>query len=275
MLEAYCWPQSVGPGDEFAVHVSSDPARPFTVTVARDGASLDVVWTGSGDADRTIPPRSGRPREGCGWPAALRIPVGEDWRSGSSRQRSRAATNARMRSSWCARVGRARAPVLMVLGTSTWNAYNDWGGPSLYTGGTRVSFERPLAPGFLTKPEPARRKAQDEPGPRGARLFRMGRHSRRVELERRRRMAHVGAAVPALGRGAGIGVDVAVSQDLDAYPEVLAGHRLFLSVGHDEYWSRGMRETVERHTAGGGNAAFFTGNTCYWQVRFEDRPTAP
>ncbi len=42
-----------------------------------------------------------------------------------------------------------------MLSTSTYNAYNDWGGPSLYTGGTHVSFERPLAPGFLAKPEPA------------------------------------------------------------------------------------------------------------------------
>ena len=59
--------------------------------------------------------------------------------------------------------GGAPAPMLLVLSTATWNAYNDWGGPSLYTGGTRVSFERPLAPGFLVKPEPARRKMQPHP----------------------------------------------------------------------------------------------------------------
>jgi hypothetical protein len=49
----------------------------------------------------------------------------------------------------------------------------------------------------------------------------------------------------------------------------LDGHRLFLSVGHDEYWSWGMRDTVEAFLVGGGNAAFFSGNTCWWQVRFE------
>ena len=52
--------------------------------------------------------------------------------------------------------------------------------------------------------------------------------------------------------------------------------RLYLSVGHDEYWSRGMRDTVEAFIAGGGNAAFFSGNTSLWQVRIEgddrDRP---
>ena len=43
-----------------------------------------------------------------------------------------------------------------------------------------------------------------------------------------------------------------------------------LSVGHDEYWSGPMRDTVERFIAGGGNVAFFSGNTSFWQVRLED-----
>jgi hypothetical protein len=31
-----------------------------------------------------------------------------------------------------------------------------------------------------------------------------------------------------------------------------------------------MRDAVEAFLAGGGNAAFVSGNTCWWQVRFED-----
>ena len=50
---------------------------------------------------------------------------------------------------------------------------------------------------------------------------------------------------------------------------MLDGAGLYLSVGHDEYWSRGMRDTVEAFIAGGGNAAFFSGNTSFWQVRLE------
>ena len=150
------------------------------------------------------------------------------------------------------------------------DAYNDWGGPSLYTGGTRVSFERPLAPGFLVKPEPHRRKAQPHPDREALWFFEWA--------------EPLGLSVWSGGAGwwnwerpflhwaerQGFRVDVAVSQDLEERPELLDGHRLYLSVGHDEYWSWGMREAVERHTTNGGNAAFFTGNTCYWQVRFED-----
>jgi hypothetical protein len=50
----------------------------------------------------------------------------------------------------------------------------------------------------------------------------------------------------------------------------LDGYRLLLSVGHDEYWSWGMRDTVDDFVERGGNVAFFSGNSLYWQVRFED-----
>jgi hypothetical protein len=47
-----------------------------------------------------------------------------------------------------------------------------------------------------------------------------------------------------------------------------------LHVGHDEYWSRGMRDSLDAFVAGGGNAAILSGNTCFWQIRFEDGRSA-
>jgi hypothetical protein len=67
----------------------------------------------------------------------------------------------------------------------------------------------------------------------------------------------------------GLELGVCTNADLEEHPEVLDGASLYLSVGHDEYWSRGMRDTVEAFIAGGGNAAFFSGNTSLWQVRTE------
>ena len=73
----------------------------------------------------------------------------------------------------------------------------------------------------------------------------------------------------------GIALDVCIDADLDAelHPDtartLLDGRRLLLSVGHDEYWTWGMRDTIERFVAGGGNVAFLSGNTAYWQVRLE------
>jgi hypothetical protein len=76
----------------------------------------------------------------------------------------------------------------------------------------------------------------------------------------------------------GYDIDVVTNADLEDHAELLAGdqYRLYLSVGHDEYWSAGMRDTVEGFVARGGNAAFLSGNTAFWQVRLEDRtPEGP
>ena len=47
-------------------------------------------------------------------------------------------------------------------------------------------------------------------------------------------------------------------------------HKVFLSVGHDEYWSEEMRDRVEDGRDAGVNLGFFSANTCYWRVRFEN-----
>jgi hypothetical protein len=269
MLEAYTWPHSVTPGERVELHVSTDAAR-FEVEVARDGAEREIVWRGTAPgAAHPVPDAVAA--QGCGWPPTIEIPVGADWRSGYYAV-TLSAGDERAEAFLVVRTApdAERAPILMVLSTSTWNAYNDWGGPSLYTGGTRVSFERPMAPGFLVKPEPHRRKSQPDPDREALWFFDWAQP--------------LGLSVWSGGAGwwnwerpmfrwaeaNGFRVDVAVSQDLEAHPGLLDGRRLLLSVGHDEYWSWGMRETVERFTAGGGNAAFFSGNTCYWQVRFDD-----
>ncbi len=49
----------------------------------------------------------------------------------------------------------------------------------------------------------------------------------------------------------------------------LTNHRAFLSVGHDEYWSKGMRDNVQAAINAGVNVAFFSANDMYWQIRFE------
>lgn len=68
---------------------------------------------------------------------------------------------------------------------------------------------------------------------------------------------------------AGYRVDVCTDVDLHRDPSLLAGRRLLVSAGHDEYWSEPMRAHAERFVADGGNIAFFGGNTCWWRVSFD------
>jgi hypothetical protein len=69
--------------------------------------------------------------------------------------------------------------------------------------------------------------------------------------------------------GGGRDVEYCSGYDLDNR-SLLDRYRLLVCIGHDEYWSRGMRDTVEDWVADGGNVAFLTGNTCWWQFRLED-----
>jgi hypothetical protein len=150
-----------GRGEQVGLFVSTD-APTFDVAVVREGAGSEPVWSAEGIAGRSHDTPEDASSNGCGWPPALEIPVGR-WRSGYHAvtvtvddERADAFLVVRPDPS-------DPAPILLVLSTTTWHAYNDWGGPSLYTGGTRVSFERPLAKGFLVKPEPIGRMMQHVP----------------------------------------------------------------------------------------------------------------
>ena len=157
MLEAYCWPMSVAAGEPVTLHGSAD-TRPVAVTVMRDGAELLDVWADPVVAVGSHTTPEDASTNGCGWDGATEIPTG-GLASGYYAVTLRAGDE-RADAFFVVRPDLSNpAPIVLVLSTTTYNAYNDWGGPSLYTGGTRVSFERPMAPGLLVKPEPHR--AQD------------------------------------------------------------------------------------------------------------------
>lgn len=271
-LDAYCWPASAAAGETIGLHVSTD-AIAFDVQVAREGEVREVVW----DADHVRGHRHTTPEgasaSGCGWPVAMEIPVG-DWLSGYYAVTLSAGAE-REDAFFVVRPDPAdRTPILLVLSTTTWHAYNDWGGPSLYTGGTRVSFERPMAEGFLVKPEPAGRMMQPEPDKEAMGYRRWARTLGLSDWSGGAGWWNWERPFTRWAESNGYRVDVAISQDLEQHPEALEGHRLFVCVGHDEYWSWGMRDALDAFVGGGGNAAILSGNTCFWQVRFEDEHRA-
>jgi hypothetical protein len=71
------------------------------------------------------------------------------------------------------------------------------------------------------------------------------------------------------------GYDVTYISDVDfqTNSQVLLNNQVFLSVGHDEYWTTEKRNIVEQARAAGVHLGFFSANTCYWHVRFENSST--
>jgi Domain of unknown function (DUF4082)/Bacterial Ig-like domain/Bacterial Ig domain/Purple acid Phosphatase, N-terminal domain len=134
--------------------------------------------------------------------------------------------------------------LLFQTSDTTWQAYNQYGGASLYTGGPgpqggayKVSYNRP----FTTRgyaPEDWVFNAE----------YPMVRW-----LERN-----------------GFNVSYTSGVDMDRAGAELLEHRAFLSVGHDEYWSNTQRANVEAARAAGVNLAFFSGNEVFWKTRWED-----
>lgn len=68
----------------------------------------------------------------------------------------------------------------------------------------------------------------------------------------------------------GYTVEYATRADLHSNANLLSNYRLVLLIGHDEYFSKVMRDHLDTYLAIGGNLAVFAGNTLYRQIRFED-----
>jgi Bacterial Ig domain len=138
--------------------------------------------------------------------------------------------------------------MLFQTSDTTWQAYNTYGGNSLYQGSTnnpagrasKISYNRP----FNTR---AANNGEGEDW-----LFNSGYPMVRW-LERN-------------------GYDVSYFTDVDSdrRGDEILEHEAFLSVGHDEYWSKDQRDNVEDARNAGVDLAFLSGNEVYWKTRWEN-----
>src|SRR4051794_790418 len=133
------------------------------------------------------------------------------------------------------------SPLLFQTSDTTWEAYNAYGGNSLYTGSPagrayKVSYDRPFSTRGPT--------AEDW-------VF-------NAEYPMVRWLEANGYDVSYMA-----GVDTARSGAL------IKNHKVFMSVGHDEYWSGDQRANVEAARNAGVNLAFFSGNESFWKTRWE------
>lgn len=282
-IEGYCGRLSYQRGESVAVHVSTHGER-YDVRVERWGAERMDVWSATGLSGTFTPPPGDADAAGCRWPVSVEVPVGESWPSGfylvtltaHGARPGRDIAHAGFVVRGAANANHRRS-MLCVLATNTWNAYNTWGGKSLYTGGKQVSFARPFARGMLSRPEVERddRKARpvrwgEEPDPDGL-IFQQYRtdNSYPSAIGSAGWFTH-GRRFVEWAERAGFEMDFAVSSDLEHDESALDGYDVVISVGHDEYWSAGQRRAVEAHVRGGGRFVSFSGNTMFWQVRLDD-----
>lgn len=264
-IEGFGSATSVAAGEQLRIFVQSHGAA-FDLDVYRTGyyggTGGRLVASAKGlEGRRQSSPRHD-PATGLAscshWSPSHVLAIPDDWVSGIYVAKlTRRDTGGETFVLFVVRDERRTAPIRYQQSVTTYQAYNGYGGKSLYSHiatntcptvsgaprAVKVSFDRPYnAP--LEDPS-----------------------------------QYLRAEFPMVYWLEANGYDVSYTTNLDTHRSGVAGNRnrlldcrTFLSVGHDEYWSAEMRAAVTAARDHGVHLGVFSANTCYWRVRFEPDP---
>ncbi|KAB8334749.1 hypothetical protein SD80_007205 [Scytonema tolypothrichoides VB-61278] len=279
-IEGYASLTSVNRGDEIKFFVNTKEPS-YTIEIFRMG------WYGGAGGRQTAPPVTRKSVKQpppqvdqvtgsieCDWkdPYVLKIPYNSadstQWASGF--YLAKLTTSKSGKQSYIIFVVRddsRTSDFLFQSSVTTYQAYNNWGGMSLYRWNSRgkqaykVSFNRPYAL-----------------SPNLKAAYGVGAGEFLTNFQPKRRTSNAGWEYNMVRWLEREGYDVTYCTDIDTHENrvdrysgkpMLLLHKAFLSVGHDEYWSWNMRQNVEAAKNNGVSLGFFSSNTCYWQIRFE------
>ncbi|WP_344059087.1 DUF4082 domain-containing protein [Microbacterium pumilum] len=133
--------------------------------------------------------------------------------------------------------------VLFQTSDPTWQAYNKYGGSDFYQGAAnnrayKISYNRPFAT-----------RGSDQ----GRDFYFSSEYATVRFMERN-----------------GYDVSYLAGIDTDRRGAELRNHKVFMSVGHDEYVSGAQRANIMAARDAGVNLQFLTGNEAYWRTRYEN-----
>lgn len=282
---AWCYSdsRSYSPGDTVSVHLSSNVAE-VALRIYRDGALAHTVHRTGSSAAHFHPLPDRVYENGCQWPVFARWPIPRETEPGGYIVEMLDASGAVLgHHFFIVKSPRKRAGALaLVAATSTWAAYNDWGGANHYYGinpGTPrgrsplLSAQRPWARGQVWLPEDAPRSVNAtrpaQPGPARYEFIEWASLNGFSKYYALAGWASYERPFVVWAEAQGYAVDILTQDDLHHDPHALDGYACAVFVGHDEYWSREMRDQVDAYVEGGGKVARFAGNFM-WQIRLED-----
>ena len=255
VITGYASELSVAPGQSFHLHVAAPPGSRYRVLVYRLGwyrgvggrLIMCVPGCHSSQAAMAQPPPT-RPGSVTGlfrapWRVTDRVEIPPDAVSGYYEVKLEIVGGAHAGAVGNVPLIVRQSPaapasaVLVQVPVNTWEAYNRWGGKSLYQFGSRnhaveVSFDRPFAQPLFSD------------------------MVTKLELPWARFLER-----------SGIDVSYQTDADTDRDPESLLHHRLVFSIGHDEYWTQRMRDAFNHALALSTNLMFGS-DSADWRMRY-------
>jgi N,N-dimethylformamidase beta subunit-like, C-terminal len=237
-------------GDRVRLFVSTGAGR-FHVEAFRfgyyGGRGARLIWRSAWiDGRRQTTTRfvAGTRMVEAAWKPSLAFRITSDWVQGAYLLLLVGSDGSKSYVPLTVRNDASHADLVIQLPTTTWQAYNLWGGYSLYFGPRGasnrahvVSFDRPYstsrgAPDFMDRARP----------------------------------------LIALAERKGFNVTYWTDNDFHQRPGLLLHHRALITLGHDEYWSSEMRTGALSARAHGVNLAFLGSNADYRHIRLVASP---
>jgi hypothetical protein len=261
-VEGFVSKTSVLPGESIDFKVSMDPPGKFLIDIYRMG-----YYGGTGGRHMArLGSFTGRPQavpmmtierlRECNWETATTFTIPNDWPSGVYLGKlSRDEPFGKQSYVIFVVKEHRKSDVLCQVSDLTWQSYNKWPGrDSLYDDGStsvwytgpnvRVSFDRPYAKYC---------QLLEAPLSAGSGEYLLWEHPMTYCLEQQ-------------------GYDVTYCSNLDLHfdPDILSLSKVFLSVGHDEYWTRKMFDEATKARDNGLSLAFFCGNSVGGELMLYD-----
>jgi len=257
-IEGYCSRTSVRAGETITFHVSTNPPSSFTLDIYRTG-----YYGGSGarlmtrlgpfkGATQPDPPIGQKRVRDCQWEPCTSLKIPANWLSGVYVGKLTAEVEG-----WQSYVifivrDDRRADFIFQCSDTTWQAYNRWPGQfALYDDGKTIWYWGPDVQVSFNRPYGKYCQILDAPLSTGSGEWFLWEFPFAYWLESQ-------------------GYDVTYISNLDTHgsADELLRAKGFLSVGHDEYYSRAMFKNLQTAVARGLNVGFFSGNTCCGRILF-------
>lgn len=257
-IQGFATQMSVDAGDRVAFKIDTD-ARAYSIDVYRTGWYQGLGARKIDDVEPSAALPQNQPE--CAWAEAVELVDCGSWAVSATWDvpatavsgvyvalLTRHDTGGQSHITFVVRDDGSTSDLVFQTADTTWQAYNTYGGSSFYSGGAnerayKLSYNRPFATRGLAN---------------GRDFYFSAEYAMVRFLEQN-------------------GYDVTYIAGADTHRDGarLLDHDVFLSVGHDEYWSGPQRAAVEQARDAGVHLAFFAGNEMYWRTRWEPSVAGP